>query len=55
MMLEDWIRAYEEALKRNDEKGKTDIEKQLSRLGMDRRTLLAVIGERRRSHELRGF
>ncbi len=45
-MLEDMIRSYEEAMEANDKKRMRMIEEQLRSVGMDRRSLLAIVHER---------
>lgn len=47
-MLEDYIRQYEEALKKGDEKTKRRIEKELASLGMDLMTLRILVRERKK-------
>ena len=47
-MLEDMIRAYETAMRMNDQRTIEMIEKRLYSLGMDRRSLMAIISERRK-------
>ena len=44
-MLSDYINAYVEAIKANDEKSKVRIEKDLAKLGMDRYTLSMLAKE----------
>jgi len=47
-MLEDYIRQYEGALATKDKATMGRIEKQLKSLGMDRATLLILVGERKK-------
>ena len=48
-MLEEYLTMYEEALKNKDEKSIKRIERELSMLGMDKYTLMILMGERRKS------
>lgn len=46
-MLSDYIDAYEAAIRRGDKKAAEKIEKDLARLGMDKATLMLIVGETR--------
>lgn len=48
-MLEEYLTMYEEALNKKDEKSIRRIERELNILGMDKYTLMILIGERRKS------
>lgn len=48
-MLEEYLTMYEEALKNKDEKAIKRIERELNILGMDKYTLMILMGERRKS------
>lgn len=50
-MLGDLIEKYEKAMSKNDKKGMDRIERQLASVGMDRRSLLAIVEERRNNGE----
>ena len=45
-MLEDYIVAYEKALKEHDAKAQKKIERDLAKLGMDKITLMTIVKER---------
>ncbi len=44
-MLQDYIDAYEVAIRKGDKKAAEKIEKDLARLGMDKATLMLIVGE----------
>ena len=46
-MIEEYISQYEEALKNKDMKAQHKIERDLSKVGMDRMTLMTIVTERR--------
>jgi hypothetical protein len=48
-MLEEYLTMYEEALQNKDEKAIKRIERELGMLGMDKYTLMILMGERRKS------
>ena len=49
-MIEEYIRHYEEAIRKKDRKTQQKIERDLARVGMDRMTLLTIVMERNGVH-----
>lgn len=49
-MLEEYLTMYEKALADNDVKSIRRIERELNMLGMDKYTLMILIGERKKKH-----
>ena len=52
-MLGEFIEAYEEAMDAGNKEAMLRIEKQLQRLGMDKRSLMVIVQERRTRYENR--
>lgn len=50
-MLQDYIDAYEAAIRDADKKKAEKIEKDLRKLGMDKATLMLIVGENKKKYQ----
>lgn len=50
-MLEEYIKAYETAMENGNRPLMAMIERNLQKIGMDKRSLLAIVSERRKTGE----